>query len=129
VARTQLHLYLSAPQLRSGPTATGGFGLFAIRERLYRLGGRLEINSTTKKGVAATNSGESFLVTERTVAVPQEARASAASERLRIEDMFVSGFETTPYDYEAVIPSGDLIFGDGFESGDARAWPTAFESR
>jgi PAS domain S-box-containing protein len=39
-----------ATELRSGPTEAGGFGLFAIRERLYHLGGRLRIETTPAGG-------------------------------------------------------------------------------
>ncbi len=37
-------------QLRRGPTAAGGIGLFSIRERLDHLGGRLEIGSAANGG-------------------------------------------------------------------------------
>ncbi|MCP4661157.1 MAG: PAS domain S-box protein [bacterium] len=43
-------------ELRRGPTAAGGIGLFSIRERLDHLGGRLEIGS-------AGNGGSRMVVT------------------------------------------------------------------
>jgi signal transduction histidine kinase len=41
-------------RLANGHIDTGGYGLFSIRERLDRLGGRLEIRSQPSKGTRVT---------------------------------------------------------------------------
>jgi signal transduction histidine kinase len=42
------------PAMATGEARQSGFGLFSIRERLERLGGRLELESTRGQGTVAT---------------------------------------------------------------------------
>lgn len=42
------------PVVKSGGSATGGFGLFSIRERMLALGGRFDLTASPGKGTEAT---------------------------------------------------------------------------
>ena len=42
------------PVVKPGGSATGGFGLFSIRERMLALGGRFDLKASPGKGTEAT---------------------------------------------------------------------------